>query len=245
MRQRLRKSGSVGATCLRKWSTALSAVLFWTYALAIAPTAAAADEAGVPAKQAASKPSASAGGHADEHGGHAHHTLHGEEPKGLLGKGTEFLYISPQLFIWTLLIFLPCVFIMKKLAWAPLLQSLDDREHKIKESLRLAEQAKLEAEQLAAEHNAFKATAFASIRETIDRLKADAEQEGERILSEARESAAKELETAKSEIESARVEALGQLRSSSAMLAASIAGKLVDRKFDPSSFEAAIAEGSS
>lgn len=184
------------------------------------------------------------GAHAEGHdGGHGHaNTVHGAPPKGLLGPGTEFLYVSPQLFIWTLLMFVPCVFILKKVAWEPLLQSLENREHKIAESLRLAEEAKGDAQRLIAEQDAFKAKAFGSIRETIDQMRGAAEKESERILAEAKAAAAKDLETAKLEIETARVEALGELKASSASLAASMAGKLALRPFDASRFASVIGE---
>lgn len=138
--------------------------------------------------------------------------------------------------------FVPCVFILKKVAWEPLLQSLENREHKIAESLRLAEEAKGDAQRLIAEQDAFKAKAFGSIRETIDQMRGAAEKESERILAEAKAAAAKDLETAKLEIETARVEALGELKASSASLAASMAGKLALRPFDASRFASVIGE---
>lgn len=211
--------------------------------LALAVRAADADNAKASTTSTLGVDAAKSHGHEDGHeGGHGSHTLHGEEPKGLLGKGTEFLYVSPQLFIWTLLIFVPCVFIMKKAAWEPYLASLQNREHKIAESLRLAEDAKLEAGRLIAEHDAYKTKAFGSIREAIDQMEAQATKECDRILAEAKDTSAKELEAAKAEIEAARLEALGELKNSSAKLAASMAGKLAKRPFDAAKFDSAIEE---
>src|SRR5208283_2674517 len=83
---------------------------------------------------------------------------------------------NPGLILWTIVTFLVVAFLLKKFAWKPLIQSLQQREDGIRQSVERAEQAKLEAEQLLEEN-----------RKQLAR----AEQEGHRILNETRSLAEK------------------------------------------------------
>ena len=68
------------------------------------------------------------------------------------GENGGLLDVSPGLIFWTVITFLILLFILKKMAWKPILSSLDERENKIKESLEKAEFARTEAEKLIAEN---------------------------------------------------------------------------------------------
>ena len=62
------------------------------------------------------------------------------------------LEINPGLMVWTIITFIVLLFVLKKLAWKPLLQSLQSREEKIRESSQQAEHARLETQRLIAEN---------------------------------------------------------------------------------------------
>ena len=59
----------------------------------------------------------------------------------------DLLIPSFGLIIWTFLAFFILLFILKKFAWKPILQSLKDRENGIADALATAERAKAEIAQ--------------------------------------------------------------------------------------------------
>ncbi|MBD0352138.1 MAG: F0F1 ATP synthase subunit B, partial [Flavisolibacter sp.] len=71
----------------------------------------------------------------------------------------ELLTPSFGLIIWTLLAFLIVFFILRKFAWKPILNSLDNRERVIADSLETAERVKREMAQLKSENEELMAKA--------------------------------------------------------------------------------------
>ena len=55
-----------------------------------------------------------------------------------------------RLNLWTSVVFLLLIFLLKKFAWSPILKAVDDRNKSIDEALSSAEKAKAEMEQLSA-----------------------------------------------------------------------------------------------
>ena len=56
--------------------------------------------------------------------------------------------INPGLMVWTVATFVVLVLVLSKFAWKPLLQSLKDREDKIRQALDMAEKARADAAEL-------------------------------------------------------------------------------------------------
>ena len=56
------------------------------------------------------------------------------------------------LFFWQMLLFVLLLFLLKKFAWKPILNALNDREEGIKNALESAENAKLEMQNLQADN---------------------------------------------------------------------------------------------
>ena len=54
---------------------------------------------------------------------------------------------------WTTLTFLLLLFALTKVGWKPILSMLDEREKKLKESLELADQAKIASQKTLAEQS--------------------------------------------------------------------------------------------
>ncbi|MBD0367501.1 MAG: F0F1 ATP synthase subunit B, partial [Flavisolibacter sp.] len=71
----------------------------------------------------------------------------------------ELLTPSFGLIFWTLLAFLIVFFILRKFAWKPILNSLDNRERVIADSLETAERVKREMAQLKSENEELMAKA--------------------------------------------------------------------------------------
>ena len=103
------------------------------------------------------------------------------------------------LFFWQLLIFVGLILILKKFAWKPILDTLNERENSIKESLESAQKAKDEFSKIKADNekilsNAKKERDFIisdakkTGREIIEDSKNVAKLESEKIIENARES---------------------------------------------------------
>ena len=76
---------------------------------------------------------------------------------GVLASGSgngSLLDVNPGLIIWTIVTFLILLFILKKVAWKPILSALDQREKDIKDSLEKAEKAKEDAQRILDENQA-------------------------------------------------------------------------------------------
>jgi F-type H+-transporting ATPase subunit b len=109
--------------------------------------------------------------------------------------------LSPSygLIVWTLLAFLTVLFLLKKLAWKPILKSLQEREDSIQLALDTAKKAREEMASLKSDHEKIVAqaktdrdTILKEAREIKDKMIAEAKglasKEGERMITSARES---------------------------------------------------------
>jgi len=59
---------------------------------------------------------------------------------------------SIGLFLWQAVLFLALLFLLKKFAWKPILNAVNEREEKISESLDLAEKTKVEMLEIGRAH---------------------------------------------------------------------------------------------
>ncbi|HCS21616.1 MAG TPA: ATP synthase F0 subunit B [Bacteroidetes bacterium] len=144
----------------------------------------------------------------------------------------ELLTPALGLFFWTLLVFLIIVFMLKKLAWKPILSAIKDREDSIEEALQTAAKARSEMNQLQASIADAKKEAAAE-RERImkeagemklailSQAKKDAQAEAGRIVDDAREAIQKE-----------KAAAMSDIKSQVAALSLEIAEKVLVKKFE-------------
>lgn len=134
---------------------------------------------------------------------------------------------SPGLFIMQTVIFLVLIFLMVKLAWKPILNSLNDREEGIQGALDAAEQAKLEMANLKADNEKLLQEARAE-RESMMK---EAREIKVKIISDAKEEAQAEanktIANAQVAIESEKKAAIAELKSTVAELSIEIAEKVV------------------
>jgi F-type H+-transporting ATPase subunit b len=147
-------------------------------------------------------------------------------------KKDTLLSVEPGLIIWTILIFVMLVLILKKYAWKPLLKSLNDREQGIKDSIEKAEYLKQEAEKMLEEHRKMIAKADEESRKIINESKQMAEKMRNDLMSKTGEDAARMITQAKLEIEREKVAALNTLKDEIANLAVQAAGKIIDENLD-------------
>ena len=128
--------------------------------------------------------------------------------------------------------FILLVLVLKKLAWIPLLELLDERRHKIQEGFSQIEQAKKDVEKLKADYEHAKThieeEAHEKLQQAID--------EGKKIARELQETARKEaravLEKAKENITLEMAKAKVTLRQEIVDLTLGATEKLIQEKLD-------------
>ena len=116
------------------------------------------------------------------------------------------------LFFWALIIFVGLVLLLKKFAWKPILDAVNEREEGIKNALLSAENAKKEMQNLKSDN---------------EKLLADARAERDLLMKEAREIKEKMISQAKAAIESEKNAAMTELKNQVSSLSLEIAEKVL------------------
>jgi len=142
------------------------------------------------------------------------------------------LDLNPGLIIWTAITFLILLFLLRKIAWKPLLNALQSREEKIQSSLERAEKAKEEAERLLEENRTNLQRAEDQAHQVIREGRAVAEKLKNEILEKANASSRRMIEQAKEEIQREKDVALAELRREVVDLAIQVASKILGEELD-------------
>jgi F-type H+-transporting ATPase subunit b len=146
------------------------------------------------------------------------------------------------LIIWTTLVFLILLVLLRKFAWKPIMAAVVAREKSIESALNAAEQAKTEIaaltannEQLLKEARAERDEILRIARDTKDQIlataKGKAKEEADRIISAARES-----------IQNEKMAAITELKNQVAALSIEIAEKVLRHELSTDDKQKALAE---
>ncbi|HYM19690.1 MAG TPA: F0F1 ATP synthase subunit B [Candidatus Kapabacteria bacterium] len=138
------------------------------------------------------------------------------------------LEINPGLSIWTFIIFGVLLFLLSKMAWKPIINSLKAREKAIADSLAKAEQVRADAERMIAENERQRKLNEEDIQRQLRDGKEYAERMRQELTAKAQEESRAMLASAKAQIERDTKTAIAQLRGEAADLAIAAAGKLID-----------------
>ncbi|MDH3227042.1 MAG: F0F1 ATP synthase subunit B [Thermoleophilia bacterium] len=122
--------------------------------------------------------------------------------------------LSPQpgLMIWTLVMFLITLFILKRYVFGPVAEFLEARRAKIAEDLNQAESSRAESERLVGEYNSRLEEARRESDELRERGRKDGERQGSEIVSAAQEQRERVLADADERIAAQTREASSQIR---------------------------------
>jgi F-type H+-transporting ATPase subunit b len=131
------------------------------------------------------------------------------------------------LFFWQVLIFVGLIFLLKKFAWKPILDAVNDREEGIKNALLSAENARKEMQNLQADNQRI----LQEARLERDNMLKDAREMKEKMIADSKNEAQaqglKMIEQAKAAIESEKNAAMAELKLQVSTLSLSIAEKLL------------------
>jgi F-type H+-transporting ATPase subunit b len=139
------------------------------------------------------------------------------------------LQFEPGLMVWTIVIFLLLVALLRKVAWKPIVGALDERTRHIKDSLEKAEAAQRAAENARAEYEAMIAKASKEAQELIARGRKAAEGMRDEIVAKAQSESEQLRQRTIREIDLARQKALEEIKHTAAQLSVDIAGKIIGR----------------
>jgi F-type H+-transporting ATPase subunit b len=136
------------------------------------------------------------------------------------------------LFFWMVLSFTILLFLLKKFAWKPILESLKERETSIEKALKAAEEAKKEVENIKSENDKI-------LKEALlerDKILKEAHDTKNKIIEEAKgqakEEAAKILQNAREEIEHEKNMMLAEMKNLVVDISVTIAEKVLSKQLD-------------
>lgn len=157
---------------------------------------------------------------------------HGEQSHGGDEENTNPLSIDPDLAIFTAIVFVILLLVLRKFAWGPIVEGLDKRENSIASEIEKARQCNQRAKQSLAEYEAKLAAAGEEVRALLAEARQDAEATKERIVTEAEEAARRERERAIQDITLAKDAAVRELAQKSVDAAVSLAGQVLRKEVD-------------
>lgn len=146
--------------------------------------------------------------------------------------GNPLFNIDIGLSIWTIVVFLTLLWVLRRFAWKPILGALEAREKRIEEAIAAAARLRGEAERTLVEHK----KQLAQAREQAQHILAESRQAAERLGQELEERARREsseiLERVQREIQREREQAIDALRREAVELALAAASRLLHRHLD-------------
>ncbi len=145
----------------------------------------------------------------------------------VLASGSELVNPGLGLVFWMLITFVLLLWLLRKFAWKPILNAVNQREEGIRSALAAADEAKKEMQNISADNEQLLKEARAEREEMMKQ----ARDMKDKILSEAQEKAEKDKEAilakAKAEIESEKRAAISEIKAQIADLSLQMAEKVL------------------
>ena len=142
------------------------------------------------------------------------------------------IQVTPGLMIWTIICFLVVLFVLKRYAFGPIQQMLDQRRERIENALKEADNARDEARNLLEEHRKLIGQAKSDAEEILSEARRVADSQRERVRQETEEDRQRRLEETRRQIDQATTQALGQIRDEVGRLSLIAAEKITRKSLD-------------
>ena len=149
---------------------------------------------------------------------------------------------SLGLFFWQTVLFLGLVFLLRKFAWKPILDAVEEREEGIKNAMDQAARAKAEFENINADNERILNEARVQRDEMLKDAREMKAQIVEAAKDEAKLEANKVMKQAKQAIENDKKAALADIRKQVASLSIAIAEKVVDSELESKDKQASLVD---
>ena len=139
---------------------------------------------------------------------------------------------SLGLFFWQSLIFIGLLFMLRKFAWKPILDAVNDRENSIKDALASAEAARDEMKNLQSDNQRILKEARAEKESLLKEARATRSELINNAKEEAKEEAQKILSQAQNAIQSEKRAAVKELKEQVGSIAMEIAEKVLQKELE-------------
>ncbi len=185
-------------------------LLFAFFSLVVNPSAVLAQESEV-----------ESGGEAGESEAEEHSETEGEP---------NILEAQPTLAVYTLIVFLIVLGVLRYYAWGPLSKALAEREARLEENFQKAEEARAAAAALLEKHQRQMEEAQDQVRQIMEDARIKAQAAYDQRLEQARTDAEQTATRARSEISLAKEQAITELYTKSAEAAVQVAGQVLRKE---------------
>lgn len=149
---------------------------------------------------------------------------------------------SVGLFFWQTVLFVGLVFLLRKFAWKPILNAVNEREEKIKGALKAAEEAEKKMQAINNESEAL----LKKAREERDQILKEAREAKEAMISDAKAKANAEAEKiiaqAHETINNEKMAAITELKNQVAILSIEIAEKILKEQLNSDDKQKALVD---
>ena len=152
------------------------------------------------------------------------------------------IQVTPGLMIWTIVCFLITLFVLKRFAFGPVQQMIDQRRERIRQSLEEADHAREEARELLEEHRKLIAGARSDADEILGEARRIAEANERRMKEELEADRQRRLEETRKQIEAETRRALEQIRLEVVDLSLLAATKVTRKSLDDADHRRLIEE---
>jgi F-type H+-transporting ATPase subunit b len=142
------------------------------------------------------------------------------------------LSVEPGLMIWTVVVFVALLLILRKYAWPAILGAVEARERALEEQLAEAERNRAEAARLLAEHQKLLAEGRTAAHGLLAEARTAAEKERALAMEKTRQEQEELLERARRDIISERERAVAELRREAVDLSLAAASKLIGERLN-------------
>ncbi len=122
------------------------------------------------------------------------------------------IQVTPGLMIWTIVCFLIVLVVLKRYAFGPIQQMIDQRRERIAEAIEEADRARAEAHHLLDEHRKLVGQAKSEGEEILAEARRISDAQRERVRAETEEDRQRRLDETRRQIEQATQQALGEIR---------------------------------
>ena len=139
------------------------------------------------------------------------------------------LVLDPGLFVWTILSFLLLMFLLSKFAWKPLLKMLNEREEKIRTAIEKAENAEKKLETLNEQGEKILSDARSESQKLLLSTKETAQNLKEEIEREAKQKATSIIDQARVQIQAEKNQVLSEIKNELSSFSIMIAEKLIKK----------------
>ena len=159
----------------------------------------------------------------------------------LLGTN-PLIQVTPGLMIWTIVLFLITLWILKRYAFGPIQKMIDERREQIRQSIEAADQARDESRRLLEEHRQLIAQARGEAEAILAEARRTRESMEHRMREETEAERQRRLEETRKEIAAETTRALEQIRAEVADLSLVAAEKVTRRSLDDAEHRRLIEE---